>query len=63
MYENRTLYIVPFVMGRLGDKYSIYGIEIMDSPYVVVNMGIMTTIGTEVWDYINKMFSFCLLSS
>lgn len=51
--ENKTMYIIPFVMGRLGDKYSIYGIEITDSAYVVTNMRIMTEIGTKVWDFIN----------
>lgn len=52
--KNRTMYIIPFVMGNLGDKYSIYGIEITDSPYVVVNMGMMTKMGSDVWDYINN---------
>lgn len=50
--KNKTLYVIPFVMGPLGDKHSIYGIQITDSPYVVVNMSIMTTMGNNVLDYI-----------
>lgn len=51
---NKTMYIVPFVMGALGDEHSIYGIQITDSPYNVVNMNIMTKMGSDVWDYINN---------
>jgi phosphoenolpyruvate carboxykinase (GTP) len=50
--KNKTLYIVPFVMGRLYDEDSIYGVQITDSPYVVVNMSIMATMGTLVWNHI-----------
>ena len=50
--KGKTLYVIPFVMGRLYDEYSVYGIQLTDSPYVVVNMGIMTTMGTPVWEYI-----------
>ncbi|MFI6598951.1 phosphoenolpyruvate carboxykinase (GTP) [Nonomuraea sp. NPDC050536] len=56
--RGRTMYVVPFCMGPLGGDISQLGVEITDSPYVVVSMKIMTRMGAKALAEIEKRGEF-----
>ena len=62
--KGRTMYVVPFVMGPIGSPLAKVGVELTDSLYVAVNMGIMTRMGDVAWKQLGTgdEFTRCLHS-
>ncbi len=61
--RGRTMYVVPFCMGPLKSKMSLYGVQITDSPYAVVSMKIMTRMGKQALEVIgDRNFIPCMHS-
>ncbi|MCA0237692.1 MAG: phosphoenolpyruvate carboxykinase (GTP) [Bacteroidetes bacterium] len=58
--SGRTMYVIPFCMGPVGSSLSRYGLQITDSEYVVINMKIMTRMGSQILPYLNDETVKCV---
>ena len=53
--RGRTMYVIPFVMGHVNAQQPMFGIEVTDSPYVVLSMGVMARAGRESLEAIDRL--------
>jgi len=56
--QGRTMYVVPFLMGPKGSPFSKVGVEITDSVYVALNMGLMTRMGRVALEHLGASDDF-----
>jgi phosphoenolpyruvate carboxykinase (GTP) len=56
--EGRTMYVIPFLMGPPGSRFSKVGIQVTDSVYVVLNMRMMTRMGTVALEHLGGSDTF-----
>ncbi|HWB53974.1 MAG TPA: hypothetical protein VG722_07270, partial [Tepidisphaeraceae bacterium] len=63
--KNRTMYVIPFVMGPVGSPLARVGVQLTDSIYVALSMGIMTRMGPVAWTQLGLSddFTRCLHSN
>jgi len=59
---GKTMYVIPFVMGPLGSPMARVGVQVTDSLYVALSMGIMTRMGNPAWEQLGERddFTRCL---
>lgn len=60
--RGKTMYVIPFVMGPIGSTLAKVGVQITDSIYVAISMGLMTRMGTVAWEQLAERndFTRCL---